>query len=97
MLVDVTDVRWLGDHRLWLRFADGAEGVVDFLEHFDFRGIFGALQDPAVFGAVRVDREVGTIVWPNGADLDPDVLYAYATGAPLPAWASPSDPGTAAA
>ncbi len=30
--------------------------------------------DPALFRSVRVDAELGTIVWPNGADLDPDVL-----------------------
>jgi hypothetical protein len=28
-----------------------------------------------VFRSVRVDPELGTIVWPNGADIDPDVLY----------------------
>ena len=31
--------------------------------------------DPQLFRKVRVDRELGTIVWPNGADLDPDVLH----------------------
>jgi len=31
--------------------------------------------DPALFRQVQVDRELGTIVWPNGADIDPDVLY----------------------
>ena len=33
------------------------------------------LREPALFGQVRVDEELGTIVWPNGADLDPDVLH----------------------
>jgi hypothetical protein len=33
------------------------------------------LQDPAYFAKVRVDPELGTVVWPNGYDLDPDVLH----------------------
>ena len=40
------------------------------------------LRDPKLFRAVKVDEELGTIVWPNGADMDPDVLY----GSHLPAW-----------
>ncbi len=48
------------------------------------RGIFAALQDPDFFAQVRVDAEAGTIVWPNGADLDPDVLYEAAHGAQKP-------------
>ena len=31
--------------------------------------------DPELFRKVRVDEELGTIVWPNGADMDPDVLH----------------------
>jgi hypothetical protein len=33
------------------------------------------INDPAVFRSVRVDPQLGTIVWPNGADIDPDVHY----------------------
>ena len=31
--------------------------------------------DPAAFRGLHVDAELGTVVWPNGADIDPDVLY----------------------
>jgi hypothetical protein len=31
-------------------------------------------RDPQLFRSVRVDETLGTVVWPNGADLDPDVL-----------------------
>jgi len=47
--------------------------------------VLAALRDPALFARVEVDAEAGTIVWPNGADLDPDVLYAAARGAALDA------------
>ncbi len=39
-------------------------------------------RDAKLFRSVRVDEELGTIVWENGADMDPDVLY----GTHLPAW-----------
>lgn len=64
-----------------LTFADGSRGSVDLSRWIrDSRGVFAALRDPAVFTQVTVDHEAGTIVWPNGADLDPDVLYELAHG-----------------
>jgi len=39
---------------------------------------FIPLKDPDFFSQVRVDPEAGTVVWPNGVDLDPDVLYHQA-------------------
>ena len=65
-----------------LRFTDGSHGVVDLAPWIQGRtGVFAALQNPAVFAQVAVDPEAGTIVWPNGADLDPDVLYEAAHAA----------------
>lgn len=83
-LKDITAVQVLADHRLRLRFEDGAEGEIDVAQLIDFRGVFALLQDRAYFAQVRVNAETGTIEWPNEADLDPDVLYAVVTRQPLP-------------
>jgi len=40
-----------------------------------FDGVFEALRDPQAFATVTLNRELGTLVWPNGADIDPVVLY----------------------
>ncbi len=80
MLQDVTDVECLTGYQLCLRFEDGVEGVVDVATLITFTGVFALLKDKAYFSRVRVDADIGTICWPNGADLDPDVLYAAVTG-----------------
>ena len=64
---------------LRLRFTDGSEGVVDLGPWLAGRGgVFVPLQDPTYFAQVVVDPEAGTVVWPNGVDLDPDVLFESA-------------------
>ena len=83
MLMDIIAARALGDYRLHLRFEDGVEGVVDLAALLSFQGIFEPLRDPAYFAQVRVDADLGTVAWPNGADLDPDVLYGRITGTPV--------------
>jgi hypothetical protein len=81
---DVVQVTPVKGFRLRLRFEDGREGEVDCATLLSFKGVFAPLKDPAEFAKVRVNSELGTICWPNGADLCPDVLYSRATGAPLP-------------
>jgi hypothetical protein len=76
MLTDVVQVEVLEPYRLRLRFADGFVGEVDVARLVRFEGVFEALKAPGTFATVRVDRELGTIVWPNGADLDAAVLRA---------------------
>lgn len=72
--VRVTSVEVLGHYRLRLGFSDGSYRDVDLAAAL--RGpVFEPLGDPEFFARVRVDEELGTVVWPNGADLDPLVLH----------------------
>jgi hypothetical protein len=80
MLKDIVAVQALGGYKLHLRFEDGIEGVVDLEKQLRFRGVFEPLRNSAYFAQVRVEPVLGTVVWPNGADLDPDVLYSQVTG-----------------
>ena len=84
MLKDIIEVKPLSDYSVYLRFEDGVEGKVNIAELIEFRGVFAQLSEPAYFAQVRVNPELGTIYWPNEADLDPDVLYSIVTEEPLP-------------
>ena len=39
--------------------------------------LFGPLRDLNLFNQVMIDREVHTLVWPNGADFDPATLHDW--------------------
>ena len=71
-----------------MAFTDGSERDLDREPYL--RGpIFEPLRrDPSLFASVQVDQELGTLVWPNGADIDPDVLYGMHRPA---AWTNQSE------
>lgn len=77
-IVHVTRVEVVGDHRLRLGFENGIEGELDFAGR-DWRGVFEPLGDASYFRRVVLDPELGTIVWPNGADIAPETLYDRVT------------------
>jgi hypothetical protein len=80
----VTAARVLGGYRVELAFSDGSHGIVDLAGRIVGRGgIFGPLETPQFFRQLRVDEELGTVVWPNGADICPDLLHAWAAGQPV--------------
>ena len=83
MLKDIVEAQALGGYRLYLRFEDGVHGEVDLSELVDFKGVFAPLRVVEEVAKVRVDPDLGTVCWPNGADLDPDVLYSVVTGKPI--------------
>ena len=80
MLKDIVEARTLDGCQAYLRFEDGTAGVVDLGRLIRFEGVFAPLRDPDEFARMTVNHELGTICWPSGADLDPDVLYAEVTG-----------------
>ncbi len=72
--VRVTSVEVLRHYRLRLGFSDDSSRDLDLTG--ELHGpVFAPLDDPGFFAEVRVDDELGTVVWPNGADLDPLVLH----------------------
>ncbi len=77
----VTEARVLDGYRIELTFSDGVCGVVDLSRRIVGRGgVFAALENPDFFRRVTVEKELRTIVWPNGADVCPDLLYGWAKG-----------------
>jgi hypothetical protein len=83
-MIDITHVRPLTPRRLELQFADGLEAVVDLDQVIGhYHGVFSPLLDDEYFRQVALNQELGTIFWPNGADLCPDVLYSFASGRPI--------------
>jgi hypothetical protein len=83
MLKDVIEVKALPDCHIWVRFEDGVNGTVDLGAILKFTGIFSSLADPAQFNKVAVNAELGVVCWPNGADLDSDVLYSLVAKEPI--------------
>lgn len=71
---EIIDAKIIKDYVVELVFDDLKKGVVD-LHKFLGRGIFKELLDKKKFRQLKVDAELGTICWPNGADIAPDTLY----------------------
>ena len=66
----------IGPHSLRVEFDDGMEHIVDF--EGVLRGeMLGPLEDPQLFAQVDLDPETHTLVWPNGADFDPETLHEW--------------------
>ena len=85
MFPDVKSVRYLQDYVLELTFADGVSGRIDFAPWIIGQGgVFAPLEDKGFFAQVGVNADIGTIVWPNDVDFDPEVLYSSIAGQRIP-------------
>jgi hypothetical protein len=70
----VQDAEYVSGYQLLLTFEDGTTRAVDLEPHLDGE-VFEPLKDIGYFRTVRLNRDIDTIVWDNGADFSPDFLY----------------------
>ncbi len=75
MFLHVSEAKYLHDYLIWLKFSDGTEGEIDLQNELSGE-VFAPLQDMDNFKRFRVDPELQTIAWENGADLAPEFLYS---------------------
>lgn len=61
---------------LRVQFDDGTFQIADFRPVLKGK-LYGPLKNPSLFEQVRIDPEVQTLVWPNGADFDPAILHNW--------------------
>ncbi|MBP8107758.1 MAG: DUF2442 domain-containing protein [Caldilineaceae bacterium] len=69
----MTEVEYLGEYKLRLRFNNGVEGVVDLRSEL-YGEVFDPLNDIRHFRQVFLASR--TIEWPNGADFAPEFLLS---------------------
>ena len=74
MILHVKEAKYLHDYVIWLRFNNGIEGEIDLSDELEGE-VFGPLKDLSIFKSFRVDPDLQTIVWENGADLAPEFLF----------------------
>jgi hypothetical protein len=72
----VCDFRMVRPYTLWVSFDDATEQIIDFRDVLAGE-LYGPLLDLQLFNKVRLDSEVHTLLWPNGADFDPATLHDW--------------------
>ncbi len=82
----------IGPYTLRVQFDDHTRQTIDFKPVLGGE-LFGPLKELSLFNQVRLDTEVHTLVWPNGADFDPETLhdwplYAHTLAARARRWES---------
>ncbi len=71
---EIIKAKIIKDYTVEVVFNDLKHGVIDLRQYLG-KGIFKELVNKNKFKRMKVDAELGTICWPNGADIAPDTLY----------------------
>ncbi len=74
----VKSVEIVKPYTLRVGFDDDTEQLI-YLRPVLAGELLGPLRDLALFNQVKIDPEVHTLVWPNGADFDPATLHDWPT------------------
>ena len=74
MFLFIEEAKYLNDYKVELKFTNNKIGVVDLKDEL-YGTVFEPLKDKKLFSTLKVDKDLDTIVWDNGADLAPEFLY----------------------
>jgi len=80
----VTSVEYVSGYKLRLGFNNGSVKLVDLAEHLDGE-VFEPLRDLRLFKTARLNPDLDTVVWDNGADMAPEFLYEIGVSEQEPA------------
>jgi hypothetical protein len=74
MILKITEARYLNAYRIEVAFNNGKKGIADLVDALK-SPVFEPLKNPEAFANFKVDPDLETIVWENGADLAPEYIY----------------------
>ena len=68
--------------QIWVRFDDGAAGVVDLSDSAAVGGIFAQWSDEGFWRSAHIAADSGAVAWGDGSEIDvcPLSLYLDVTG-----------------
>jgi len=76
-MVKPVELKPLDNYRLWIKYSDGIEGIVD-LSKYVGKGVFSAWSDYTFFKTVGIGPS-GELRWGDDIDLCPDSIYLKIT------------------
>ncbi|MDX8408704.1 MAG: DUF2442 domain-containing protein [Mariprofundales bacterium] len=77
MFLHITNAKYIEDYKIEVSFNNGRKGVADLSDALK-GAVFESLKNKSEFSAFTIDKDLETIVWPNGADLAPEYIYFQA-------------------
>ena len=72
--VNITAVELVGEHRVLLTFDDGATRERDLFPLLTGPVFAKIRTEPVEFRRALIDEERGVLCWPNGVDIDAELL-----------------------
>jgi hypothetical protein len=78
-MITIKEARYVKDYAVWIRFSDGVEGQVDLGRELGGE-IFKPLKKLEYFKQFKLNDDLITLTWPNGADFAPEFLYDLVRG-----------------
>lgn len=85
MISEPKEVKALENYRIFLKFSNGNQGIVD-LSEFRGKGVFKAWDENGLFGKVHIDKETKAIAWSEDLELDVNSLYLKLIGKSFDEW-----------